>query len=43
MRETMDEESKLQDGEETVAVNLYEEVERHTNCTAQILRNVMTG
>lgn len=29
--------------EETVEVNLYEEVELHTNCTVQILRNVLTG
>lgn len=43
MRSTMDEEFKLQDGEESVEVNLYEEVELHTNCTVQILRNVLTG
>lgn len=29
--------------EETVEVNLYEEVELHTNCTVQILRNALTG
>lgn len=39
----MDEETKIQDGEEIVEVNLYEEVELHTNCTVQILRNVLTG
>lgn len=43
MRETMDEESALQNGEQSVEVNLYEEVELHTNCTVQILRNVLTG
>ena len=36
-RRTMDDESALQDGEEAVEVNLYEEVELHTNCTVQIL------
>lgn len=39
----MDDESALQDGEESVEVNLYEEVELHTNCTVQILRNALTG
>ena len=29
--------------EETVAINFYEEVELHTNCTVQVLRNVLTG
>ena len=29
--------------DETVEVNLYEEVELHTNCTVQVLRNVLTG
>lgn len=29
--------------EEIVEVNLYEEVELHTNCTVQVLRNVLTG
>ena len=39
----MDDEAVPQDGEEAVEVNLYEEVELHTNCTVQILRNVLTG
>lgn len=39
----MDDEAVPQDGEEFVEVNLYEEVELHTNCTVQILRNVLTG
>lgn len=29
--------------EDIVEVNLYEEVELHTNCTVQVLRNVLTG
>ena len=29
--------------EDTVEVNLYEEVELHTNCTVQVLRNLLTG
>ena len=29
--------------EETVAINIYEEVELHTNFAVQVLRNVLTG
>lgn len=39
----MGEESKPQNGEQSIEVNLYEEVELHTNCTVQVLRNVLTG
>lgn len=39
----MNDETMTPEGEETIEVNLYEEVELHTNCTVQILRNVLTG
>lgn len=39
----MNDDAVAPEEEETVEVNLYEEVELHTNCTVQILRNVLTG
>lgn len=39
----MNDETMTPEEEEFVEVNLYEEVELHTNCTVQILRNVLTG
>lgn len=39
----MNDDAVTPEEEETVEVNLYEEVELHTNCTVQILRNVLAG
>lgn len=39
----MNDDAVAQEEKETVEVNLYEEVELHTNCTVQVLRNVLTG
>lgn len=39
----MNDNSVTENGDETIEVNLYEEVELHTNCTVQVLRNVLTG
>ncbi len=39
----MNDETMTPEEEELLEVNLYEEVELHTNCTVQILRNVLTG
>ena len=39
----MNDEAVAPEEEETIEVNLYEEVELHTNCMVQILRNVLTG
>ena len=38
----MNDDAVAPEEEETIEVNLYEEVELHTNCTVQILRNVLT-
>ena len=39
----MNDETMTPEEEQSIEVNLYEEVEIHTNCTVQILRNVLTG
>lgn len=39
----MNDETMTPEEEELLEVNLYEEVELHTNCTVQILRNVLAG
>lgn len=39
----MNDETMTPEEEELLEVNLYEEVELHTNSTVQILRNVLTG
>lgn len=39
----MNDNSVTGNGDETIEVNLYEEVELHTDCTVQVLRNVLTG
>lgn len=38
----MNDDAVTQDEKQSIEVNLYEEVELHTNCTVQILRNVLT-
>ena len=39
----MNDETMTPEEDKSVEVNLYEEVELHTNRTVQILRNVLTG